>query len=217
MDTKLFAIKIPENEKIAMDYISKATNNTLSKIFYKPIQEAIFAKLGLILLYKIDVRNNTKLTELPEELFSHHLTPSRSLPIIEDFVSLILDKNLKSTFWKIFGNIQLNEKDFLLHELDINELTSSMGENYILNHGSLKEIDLNLARNLFFNYMLITYFNTTALGSIQKLNLEWSNHKSLIKQFQSQLIARYLNKFQPKKLEAIKVDELIEVSEYIEQ
>jgi hypothetical protein len=216
MDTKLFAIKIPENEKIAMDYISKATNNTLSKIFYKPLQEAIFANLGFILLHKIDVKNTTKLSALPEVLFSHRLTPSRSLPIIEDFVSLILDKNLKSTFWKIFGDIQLNEKDFLLHELDINELASYIGEKYLLNHGSLEDLDLNLARNLFFNYMLMTYFNTTALGSIKKLNFEWSNRKSLIKQFQSQLIARYLNRFKPKKLEAIKVDELLEVSEYVE-
>ena len=216
MESKIFAIKIPENEKNAMDYISNVTNNTLSKLFYKPIQNAIYSNLGLILLYKIDLRNATKLSQLHDELLSYESTSSHSLPIIEDFISLILDKNLKNVFWKIFGDIQLNEKDFLLHEVDITELTNQMGKEYLITHGSMDKIDLSLARNIFFNYMLRTYFNTTALGSINKLNQEWNNHQPLIKQFQSQMIARYLNKFQPKKLEAIKVDELVEVSEYIE-
>lgn len=216
METKLFAIKIPENEKIAMDYISNVTNNTLSKLFYKPLQNAIFANLGIILLYKIDLRNTTKISQLHNELLSHKALSTQSLPIINDFMALMLDKNLKNTFWNIFGDIQLNEKEFLLHELDITDLAFYMGNEYLSKHGNLEEIDLNLARNLFFNYMLLTYFNTTALGSINKLNLEWSNHQPLIKQFQSQIIAKYLNKFQPKKLEAIKVDELMEVDEYIE-
>jgi len=216
MESKIFAIKIPENEKNAMDYISNVTNKKLSRLFYKPLQNAIYSNLGLILLYKIDLRNATNLSQLHDELFSQQSTTGHSLPIIEDFVSLILDKNLKNVFWKIFGDIQLNEKDFLLHELDITELASQMGKEYLLIHGTLEEIDLELARNIFFNYMLKTYFNTTALGSINKLNQEWINRQPLIKQFQSQFIARYLNKFQPKKLEAIKVDELVEVSEYIE-
>ena len=133
-----------------------------------------------------------------DELLSHKALATQSLPIINDFMALMLDKNLKNTFWNIFGDIQLNEKDFLLHELDISDLAFYMGNEYLLQHGSLEEIDLDLARNLFFNYMLLTYFNTTALGSINKLNLEWSNHQPLIKQFQSQIIAKYLNKFQPK-------------------
>lgn len=216
MDSKIFAIKIPENEKNAMDYISNVTNNTLSKLFYKPLQNAIYSNLGLILLYKIDLRNATKLSQLHDELLSYESTSSHSLPIIEDFISLILDKNLKNVFWKIFGDMQLNEKDFLLHELNITELTNQMGKEYLITHGSMDEIDLTLARNIFFNYMLRNYFNTTALGSINKLNQEWNNHQPLIKQFQSQVIARYLNKFQPKKLEAIKIDELVEVSEYLE-
>ena len=66
--------------------------------------------------------------------------------------------------------------------------------------------------------MLTTYFNVTALGSIKKLNLEWANHLPLIKQFLSQIITKYLSKYQPKKLEAMKVDaeEIFEVSEYVD-
>jgi hypothetical protein len=216
MNTKLFAIKIPENEKIAMDYISNETNNTLSKLFYEPIKDAIYTDLGLILVYKIDMQNTTKVSTLYNDFLSHKSLTSRSLPIIEDFVGLILDKNLKNEFWKIFGDIQLNEKDFMLHELDIIDMATHMGQEYIINHGSFDKINLDLARNIFFNYMLVTYFNTTAVGSITQLNLEWSNHQTLIKQFQGQLIAKYVNKYQPKKLEAIKIDELVEVSEYLE-
>ncbi|WP_455393196.1 hypothetical protein [[Eubacterium] cellulosolvens] len=216
MDSKIFAIKIPENEKIAMDYISTVTNNTLSKLFYKPLQSAIYSKLGLILLYKIDLRNTAKMSQLSEKLFNLESMSGLSLPIIEDFIGLILDKNIKTSFWKIFGDIKLNEKDFLLHELDIIDLANYMGREYLLSNANLEEIDIDLARSIFFNYMLRTYFNTTALGSINKLNLEWNNHQPLIRQFQSQITAKYLNKFQPKKLEAIKVDEMFEVSEYIE-
>jgi hypothetical protein len=216
MDSKLFALKIPEREKNAMDYISTVTNNTLSKVFYKPIQDAIYTNLGLILIYKIDLRNAIKLTELHNEILNQESLQGQSMPIIEDFISLILNKKLKSDFWKIFGDIQLNEKDFLLTELDIYDIANFMGREYILKHGDFKEIDLELARNLFFSYMLLTYFNTTALGSIKNLKMEWNNHQPLIKQFQSQLMAKYLNMFQPKKLEAIKVDELMEVSEYVD-
>ena len=140
---------------------------------------------------------------------------SQSIPIIEDFISLILDKNVKKSFWNIFSDIQLNEKNFLLHDLDIISLANLLGKEYLLKQGTLEEIDLNLAREIFFNYMLNLYFNTTALGSIQNLNAVWSRHQPLIKQFQAQLLAKYLNKFQAKKLEAIKIDELVEVSEYV--
>jgi hypothetical protein len=216
METKMFAIKIPEIEKNAMDYISKEMENPLSKLFYKPIQDAIYSNLGLVLLYKIDLRNAKQLSKVYTELFQQKTSFGQSIPIIEDFIGLILNKHLKSDFWKIFGDIQLNEKDFLLNEIDIFELSNYMGREYLLKYGNFQKIDLDYARNLFFNYMLITYFNTTALGSINKLNQEWNNHQPLIKQYQGQMIARYLNKYQPKKLEAIKVDELMEVSEYIE-
>ena len=216
MNSKLFAIKIPENEKIAMDYVANVTNNTLSKLFYKPIQDAIATNLGLILLYKIDLRNSTKLSDLHEDLMSYKSLQNRSLPIIEDFVSLMLDKSIKKSFWSIFSNIELNEKEFLLYDLNLAEIANYLGREYISHHGDFEEIDLNLARNIFFNYMLMTYFNITALGSINKLNNDWNNRQPLVKQFQSQLISRYLNRFQPKKVEAIKLDEIMEVSEYIE-
>jgi len=218
MISKIFALKIPENEKNAMDYIAEVTNNSLSKLFHKPIQNGIYTKLGLILLYKMDLRNTAKISNLSEELLSQMSLSHSTLPIIEDFISLILDKNLKKTFWNIFGEIQLNEKDFILYDLELSELAHHLGKEYLSKYGTFEEIDLNLARKIFFNYMLMTYFNVTAVGSINKLNLDWANRQPLIKQFQSQLIARYLNKFQTKKIEAIKVDdeEIVEVAEYVD-
>lgn len=216
MDTKHFAIKIPKNEKVAMDYISNTTNNTLSKLFYTPIKDALYTELGLILLYKIDLRNNTNVSEICDELINLKTLSGKTFPIIEDFIGIMLDKQYKKTFWNIFSDIQLNEKEFLLHELDLKEVTYYLGKEYISNHGNFEEIDLNMARRIFFNYMLMTYFNVTALGSLNKLNDEWSSHQSLIKQFQNQIMLKYMNKFQSKKLEAIKVDEFVEVSEYFE-
>jgi hypothetical protein len=216
MNTKLFAIKIPENEKNAMDYISEITNNKLSRLFYKPIQDSIYTNLGYILLYKIDLRNTKKIPELHRELFSREAISHQTLPIVEDFVRLMLDKDSKKGFWSIFSDLQLNEKDFILYDLDLSEIANYMGKEYLSSYGTFEEIDLNLAREIFFNYMLKTYFNITALGSIKILNQEWTSHVQLINQFQNQLIIKYLNRYQPKKLEAIKVDEIVEVSEYLE-
>jgi hypothetical protein len=216
MNTKLFAIKVPENEKNAMDYISKITKNTLSKVFYKPLQNAIYTNLGLILLYKIDLRNTAKISDINIEFFDIKENPNQSLPIIEDFIGLMLDKNLRTAFWSIFNDIQINEKDFLFHELDLTEIAFHVGKEYVSRFGNFEEIDLNLTRTIYFNYMLMTYFNITAMGSIQKLNHEWTSNNHQIKNFQEQLITKYLTRFQEKKVEAMKVDEIFEVSEYVE-
>lgn len=216
MNTKLFAIKIPENEKKAMDYIAKITNNRLSKVFYKPLQDAIYTNLGLILLYKIDFRNTTKLSSINNELFNEQTFSNQSLPIVEDFLGFMLDKNLKTSFWAIFDNIQLNEKEFLFHDLDLGEIAHYVGKEYISRFGNFDEIDMNLTRDIFFNYMLMTYFNITALGSIQKLHQEWSDHQHQLRKFQEQLIMKYMQRFRDKRVEPIKVDEIFEVSEYLE-
>ena len=216
MNSKLFAIKIPEIEKNAMDYVSSSTNNTLSKIFYKSLQNTIYTDLGLILLYKIDMRDTTNITHLHEEIFNTEVLSNHTLPIIEDFVGLMLDKKIKTEFWSLFKDITVDEKEFLLYDLNMVEIAQHLGREYISKIGNFDEIDLNLARTIFFNYMLMTYFNVTAVGSIQKLNQVWMSHQLQIKNFQNQIISKYLSRFQLKKVEPIKVDEIVEVSEYID-
>ncbi len=216
MNTKLFAIKMPAKEKNAMEYISNSTNNTLSKLFYKSIQDAIYSKLGMILLYKIDLRNNSEITEGNIDLTSLNEQLGMTLPIIEDFIGLMLEKNLKTNFWSIFKDIPSNEKSLIFQNFNLTEIATHLGKEYLARHGDFEELDLNLARNIFFNYMLLTYFNIAAVGSIQKLNQLWQIHQHNIQIFQDQLLNRYLTKFHDKKVEAIKVDEILEVSEYIE-
>ena len=216
MNTKLFAIKLPEKEKNAMEYISNSTNNTLSKLFYKPLQSAIYKNLGLILLHKIDLRSTIKVSQIPKNFFSEDEINNQSLPIIEDFVGLMLDKNIKNNFWTIFKNVSIHEKEFILQNLDLTDIATHIGKEYLARQGSFEELDLNLARKIFFNYMLLTYFNVTAIGSIQNLNNNWLTHQHQITSFQDQLINKYLTRFRDKKLEAIKVDEVVEVSEYID-
>ena len=216
MNNKIFAIKLPENEKNAMEYISNSTNNTLSKLFHKPLQTAIYKNLGLLLLYKIDLRNTKKVPDMTQDIFNTDQFTDQSLPIIEDFIGLMLNKNLKTTFWAIFKSIPTNEKEFIFQNMNILEIAEHLGREYLAKQGDFNELDLNLARNIFFNYMLLTYFKITAVGSIQRLNNEWLNHQHQIRSFQSQLLAKYQSRFQDKKVEAIKVDEVVEVSEYIE-
>jgi hypothetical protein len=216
MNSKLFALKIPENEKNAMDYISNTTNNTLSKIFYQPLQEAIYKDLGLILLYKIDLRNTIKTTELDKELIHSNQLTIRTLPIVEDFIGLMLEKNNRNSFWSLFDNITTNEKEFIFQDLNLDDIAYHLGKEYILKFGGFEEINLDLARNIFFSYMLENYFNITAVGSIQKLSHEWKNRNHQVKRFQDQIITKYMQRYQTKRVEAIKIDEVFEVSEYIE-
>jgi hypothetical protein len=216
MNTKLFAIKLPEEEKNAMEYISNSTNNTLSSIFYKPLQDAIYKNLGLILLYKIDLRSTSRVPDMTKDAFSSEDLINKSLPIIEDFIGLMLDKKMRIDFWSIFAEIETNEKDLIFQNVNLAEIADHLGKEYLAQQGDFKELDLNLARHIFFNYMLTVYFNITAVGSIQRLNNEWSTHKHKLKEFQNQLINKYLTRFRNKKVEAIKIDEALEVSEYIE-
>jgi hypothetical protein len=216
MNTKLFAIKLPENEKKAMEYISNSTNNTLSKLFYKPLQNAIFRNLGVILLYKIDLRNTTEVTDLTNDISDIEDLSNHTLPIIEDFIGFMLSKTIRAQFWSIFNDIEINEKEFFLQNLDVSDIAETLGREYLVKHGDFEVMDLNLARNIFFNHMLLTYFNTTAVGSIQKLTNEWQAHQQQIRSFQNKLVYDYLNEFQKKEVEPIKVDEIVEVSEYIE-
>lgn len=214
METKLFALKITKREKEAMDYTAKETSRTLSKLYYKSLQNTIYETLGIVLLYKIDRRISGGLIELKSLNLDDENTTKLNFPILEDFVEFMIEPNNRHQFNEIFENIDFIVKDFLLYKLNIKEIARAIGRLYIEKNGNFSKTDLVLARQIFFEYMLSLYYKLTAIGSLKNLNTEWYNKRSKIKEFELKLISSYLNKYREVKAEAIKIEEVFEVSEY---
>jgi hypothetical protein len=81
-------------------------------------------------------------------------------------------------------------------------------------NGKLDKIDLMLAYDIFFEYMLSIYYKLTAIGSLKNLNTEWFNKRAKVHDFKTKLIKTYLIKYRDEKAEAIEIEEIFEVSEY---
>ena len=216
METKLFALKIPKHEKEAMDYTARETGRTLTKLYYKSIQTLIFETLGIILLNKIDRRMLGSLKNLKDIRFEDEDAKKHSTPIIEDFVELMIEPNNRRVFNEIFDNIEFVIKEFLLYKLDLKVIARSLGRLYLEKIGNFDRINIDLARALFFEYMLSQYYKLTAIGSLKNLNTEWYNKRIQIKNFEAKLIKMYLEKYRDEKVEAIEIEEILEVSEYRE-
>ncbi len=214
METKLFALKISKREKEAMDYTAKETDRTLSKLYYKPLQTTIYETLGVVLLYKIDRRISSGLIELKSISLDDEESNKLNFPILEDFVELMIEPNNRRQFNEIFDNIDFVVKDFLLYKHKIKEIARAVGRVYIEKNGNFNKINLDLAHEIFFEYMLSLYYKLTAIGSLKNLNTEWFNKRLKIKDFESKLINSYLIKYREVKAEAIEIEEIFEVSEY---
>lgn len=212
MESKLFAIKIPRRIKDAMDYTSKESGRTLSKLYYDSLQKTIFEIFGLVVLYKIDRRGNTRLEDLlslpSDKIISQNIIPG----VVVDFLDLMdMDVN-KQAFSEIFTNLVI-EEDGLSSDIDFLEIARHVGHAYLEREGSLEKIELELGRDIFFNYMISLYYKTSAMGSLKVLNTEWYRKQRRVQEFQDKLISQYIEKYKEEKIEAIELEEVLEVSE----
>jgi len=212
METKLFAIKIPRRLKDAMDYTSKESGRTLSKLYYDSLQKTIFEIFGLVILYKIDRRGNTRLEDLLSLLSDKNVSQNIIPGVVADFLDLMDEDKNKHAFSEIFSNLMI-EEDGLSSEIDFMEVARHMGHAYLEREGNLDKIELSLGRDIFFNYMISLYYRTSAMGSLKVLNTEWYRKQRRVKEFQESLIAQYLEKYKEEKVEAIELEEILEVSE----
>ena len=212
METKLFAIKIPKKIKDAMDYTSKETGRTLSKLYYHSLQKTIYEIFGLVILYKIDRRGQTRLEALLS-LFSDSEIGKNIIPgIVADFIDLMEEEENKQSFKEIFENVMIEEEG-VLSDMDYIDAARDIGHAYLERDGSMTKIDLALGRDIFFNYMTALYYRTAAIGSLKILNTEWYRKQRKIKAFQENLIEQYLEKYKEEKVDAIELEEILEVRE----
>ena len=116
MEAKLFAIKLERRIKEAMDYISRETGDTLTRLYYKPIQETTYETLGRLLLRKLVGAEQTE----------------RQVPLlVEEFFQLVEKKEVKEEFRRIFAGVQFVEKEWLQFEMDMKEINTTIGRTYI--------------------------------------------------------------------------------------
>jgi len=204
--TELFAIKLPKAEKDAMNFTAQEMGKTLTKVFYKTIQETIYEQLGLVLLERLSRPNIEE-----EEKGRKRSIPSyikRTVPnIVVDFVHMMEEKDHKKEFHKIFSKLQFTEKEWLLYEIDLTKLAKNIGTRYLEEEGGFDPVDLGHAKELFFDYMIRMTYQLTAMGLLKTLDDEWEKNQARIERYKDELIAEYEQTFE----DALEVVEVVEV------
>jgi hypothetical protein len=206
--TELFALKLPKNEKDAMNFIANERSKTLTKVFYKNIQQTIYEQLGLVLLDKlsrprVDIKKEKAEGRMPTYV-------KRNAPnIVVDFVHIMDSKDRKKTFHSIFEDLQFTEKEWLLYEIDVPKLARHMGKEYLDQDGVFEPVDLDLAKSIFFDYMIHMTYQLTAIGLLKTLDDEWEKNQARIERFKDELIAEYEQTFE----DALEVVEVVEVED----
>jgi hypothetical protein len=176
MEAKLFAIKLEKRIKEAMDFISQETGDTLTKLYYKPIQETTYETLGRILLKKLAG------VDIGE----------RQLPVlVEEFFQLIEKKDVKEEFRRIFSGIQFVEKDWLVYDVDMKEIYCNVGRGYIDGGGRFDQLNRRTVKEIFFQNMLQLTYKHTAMGMFKSLDDEWRRNAHRIERFRDWLIRKH--------------------------
>ena len=176
MEAKLFAIKLERRIKEAMDYISRETGDTLTKLYYKPIQETTYETLGRLLLRKLEGLEQTE----------------RQVPLlVEEFFQLIEKKDVKEEFRRIFSGVQFVEKEWLQYEMDMKEINTSIGKTYIDTGGKFDPISRRLVKEIFFNNMIQMTYRHTAMGMFKNLDDEWRKNAHRTERFRDWLIRKH--------------------------
>ncbi len=189
MEKKLFAIKIPEVEKKAMDFTSAATGLTLTNLYYQGVRNTLHEILGAVLLQHLDPR-----VELVKPMLSTGIAMRHVPTIVEEFVEL-MDGGEKEEFKKMFYNVKSVEKEDIFQEFSIYDLTRYMGRKYLEAGGSFPDVDIGLIETLFFDYMLYLYYRVSVVGSMRVLEQEWERNYINISNLRTRLVDMYRKKY----------------------
>jgi hypothetical protein len=213
MEKALFAIRMTKSEKKAMDYTAKELSNTLSKIYYPYITSGLFNWLGIIIMYKMEVKRPGTIDKYinyflqSEDGISTAISPPAGMPgktlrdldgaqkelppVIFEFINLMEKKGLKARFDKVFTRVEFQESEIFLSTMDLNQTAFNLGRQYFQLNKDFSRTDFNLMKDVFFSNMLNEYFQATAVGSIKTLQFEWYNKRASISAFKSILIKQY--------------------------
>ncbi len=204
----MFAIKIPEREKKAMDLVAKKTNRTLANIYYDNLLNKVHETLGAVILDSLNgARAKNEREIIMRSLLNGKRTPIKTTPkIIKEFIQMMDLESGGRRFKRIFPNIRFTEKGFLIHEINLQDLAKHMGSEYLEKGGNLDHIDLNMVNDIFFEHMLSVYYSLTAEGSLDVLQSEWNDNYPKIMMLKNTLLREYRAKFGEKFVEIFEVE-----------
>ncbi len=204
----MFAIKIPANEKNAMDLVARETKRTLANIYLLPIEESIHESLGAVILGKFDeARGAERKDELIRFLLNGNNSTAKVAPmIIKDFIRMMTVEGGGRKFKILFSDLNFSDKSFLLHEINLHELARHLGREYLERGGILNTIDFDLAYELFFERMLSIYYSLTAEGSLETLHSAWNDNYPKVTMFKNSLLRQYKAKYGKSFVEIFEVE-----------
>lgn len=227
MEKALFAIKLLQHEKAAMDFTAKECDMTLSKMYYPSIMEGIHDWLGITVLFKLDINNH-----LPIERYIAYFdqtlaskpdgTPAESEtgvhlreigpiskevpPIILTFLTILEKKEVQQRMTTLFPKIEFQSSEVFLGSLRLRDLINELGRQYLQKCTDFKKADFNLMKDIYFSMMLKEYFRSTAVGSLRTLQSEWYSKRASINAMRNILIKEYNSLFTTKPIEAIQLN-----------
>ncbi len=208
MEKKMFAIKVPAQEKDAMDLVSRETRRTLANIYFTPLERFIHESLGAVILGKMDeIRGNKRNEDITKFLLNSPNNTAKIAPmVIKDFIQSMTVEGAGRKFKMLFSDLNFTDKSFLLHEINLHELARHLGREYLERGGSLNGIDLELAYELFFERMLSVYYSLTAEGSLETLRSAWDDNYPKITMFKDSILREYKAKYGKSFVEIFEVE-----------
>ena len=212
MSKKMFAIKIPEREKSAMDMVARETGQSLAAMFYDGLRRDICRSLGVVLLNHLNRgRLSQRSKDLTRTLSNRNGTPAMP-KVIEDFISIFAETDVKKSFADIFPGITIADKGFLLHEIRLKDLLESLGRDYIAGSNDFEEIDNSHVQEIVIDLLTHDYYRLTAEGSLGQLQDAWTERWGEIRHFKMELLEKYEKKFKEDLVEVVEVEVIEEVS-----
>ena len=217
MTKKIFALKVTEREKEVMDLTAKVFDMNLARIYYPALRDEIHRRFGILLL---DMINKQRISARNENLAQilEDSSKSKELPtVVRDFLEVLTEPLHRNEFSEFFSRVRIVPKVSYAKYLDLSEYLSGLGREYLESDSSVKDIDLDMVYDIFFDHMLEFFYRYSAEGSIDALTEEWELNAPKIVLFKRKLIRAYERKFASDFVEVVEVEALEDEKEQTEE
>ncbi|RLF49811.1 MAG: hypothetical protein DRN20_01125 [Thermoplasmata archaeon] len=188
MEKKVFAIKIPEIEKEAMEFTAKTAKKTLTSLYHKGLQKTLHEILGAVLLQQLDPRMDVLQAVLNDD--EHAPIP----PIVGEILEII-DSGEKEEFKKIFYNVKPVEVAEILEQFDVRDLARYIGRRYIGEVGEFNVVMIDAVENMLYDYILSLYYKLSVVGSMLSLQQEWQRNRMKIEMLKYNIMKIHHEKY----------------------
>ncbi len=195
MTKAMFALKVVEREKHAMDYISLETGEPLSNLFRQVVHDSVIDYLGKVLIYRADLTNDpdrpANITPAGDEL------PMQT--IVRDFISIMGSKG--DRFRKLFKKREFLKRGEYIYDIDMGSLAERVGERFLELETTFEIMDMAAVKSIIFEELLYQYFKLHAVGAMMDLEKEWESNRPKIEKFRDGIVDDYNARYEEEVVE----------------